>query len=290
MSKGRSLWRSSERQRPNHGYKELDRDSDDEDHWFVSDDESPTGWGSPPIDKNEIPMDDFVTDGLKSRQSRHRLQGMGNGEVLMEEAMGSSHIRVSIPTCILEKEIEPNDTLQGLALKYHCTVSELKRLNNISTDQHIYALRVLKIPAKEHGLLTENLPPPPRLGPRYKPRLRRVSDGSDSEDDLFVKTVSIGKTFHGRDFLAAMDRDLEAIRLKTSTSKASLEDVVDTLNSKRFHPMAFDTQTSTGTQLCSGADWGLPWVKLISFSICVVLVLPLLGLGYYWYVHPHMFS
>ena len=172
----------------------------------------------------------------------------------------------------------------------HLQVSELKRLNNISTDQHMYALRVLKIPAKEHGLLTENLPAPPHFAPLHKPRLRRMSDGSDSEDDLFVKTVSIGKIPHGKDFLAAMDRDLEAIRLKTSTSKASLEDVVDTLNCKRFHPMAFDTQTSTKTQSCSGADWGLPWAKLITFSICVVLVLPLLGLGYYWYVHPHMFS
>nr|KAG5706571.1 hypothetical protein BaRGS_028742 [Batillaria attramentaria] len=43
-----------------------------------------------------------------------------------------------------EKEIGDGDTLQSIALKYSCPVSELKRINNLIKDQDFFALRVLK--------------------------------------------------------------------------------------------------------------------------------------------------
>ena len=33
--------------------------------------------------------------------------------------------------------------------------SEIRRVNNLYTDQHFFALKVVKIPVREHGVLTE---------------------------------------------------------------------------------------------------------------------------------------
>lgn len=45
----------------------------------------------------------------------------------------------------IEIPIEKNDTLQGLSLKFSCKVIDIKRINNLTNDQDIYALNLCKI-------------------------------------------------------------------------------------------------------------------------------------------------
>lgn len=52
--------------------------------------------------------------------------------------------RKEIPT--VEKNIEATDTLQSLAIQYHCTIEELKRLNQIHKENEIFARRTIKVP------------------------------------------------------------------------------------------------------------------------------------------------
>lgn len=62
------------------------------------------------------------------------------------------------PDQCVEAEVQPGDTLASLSLKYNIPVSELKRVNNIVSENHFYALKRIKIPVKAASLLTEILP------------------------------------------------------------------------------------------------------------------------------------
>ena len=55
-------------------------------------------------------------------------------------------------------QVQPGDTLASLSLKYNIPIAELKRVNNIVTETHFYALKRMKIPVKTASLLTEMLP------------------------------------------------------------------------------------------------------------------------------------
>ena len=55
-------------------------------------------------------------------------------------------------------QVQPGDTLAKLSLKYSIPVAELKRVNNILSDQYFYALKRIKIPVRTASLLTELLP------------------------------------------------------------------------------------------------------------------------------------
>lgn len=58
----------------------------------------------------------------------------------------------------IEVDIQPGETLLSVALKYNIPVSELKRVNNLLTDNEFFALKRIKIPVKPSSLLTELLP------------------------------------------------------------------------------------------------------------------------------------
>merc|ERR1712018_867380 len=58
----------------------------------------------------------------------------------------------------VEAEVQPGDTLASLSLKYNIPVAELKRVNNIVSENHFYALKRIKIPVRTASLLTELLP------------------------------------------------------------------------------------------------------------------------------------
>ena len=58
----------------------------------------------------------------------------------------------------VEAEVQPGDTLTKISLKYNIPVAELKRVNNILSEQQFYALKRIKIPVRAASLLTELLP------------------------------------------------------------------------------------------------------------------------------------
>ena len=57
-------------------------------------------------------------------------------------------------------DVPPGATLQSLALKYNVPTAELKRLNNLLSENELYALKKLKVPVKPSSLLSEHLPAP----------------------------------------------------------------------------------------------------------------------------------
>jgi len=69
----------------------------------------------------------------------------------------SRNFSASAHSDFMEVNIRDDDTLQGLALKFRCPVSELKRVNNIYSTQDIHSFNKIKVPVKKHGLLQEIL-------------------------------------------------------------------------------------------------------------------------------------
>lgn len=81
----------------------------------------------------------------------------------------------------IEAKVEPGDTLQAIALRFHCTVADIKRLNKIDKDNEIHARKVVKIPVTVHNVLLDNLPIVHKSG-NSSPKLNQKSSGNDSRD------------------------------------------------------------------------------------------------------------
>lgn len=62
------------------------------------------------------------------------------------------------PANTIEAKVEPGDTLQALALRFGCSVADIRRLNKIDKDNEIHAHKVLRIPMTVHNVLLDHLP------------------------------------------------------------------------------------------------------------------------------------
>lgn len=173
----------------------------------------------------------------------------------------------------IERPIEPGDTLQSLCLKCGCTISQLKRANNLISDQEFYGLSVIKIPVREYGLLSQV------LRDQKKPR----SSAGDNEDKLIVP-VGFKQTFNSdrddtdiRSFMHNLDKDLQGIRGK----------VTSTVNESQFTTstaidFSVDSTGSTAAHQINKKDTldsGLSFVHVIIIALCVCIVIPVI---YVW--------
>lgn len=74
---------------------------------------------------------------------------------MVQLANGSSggHTKMSRLENTLEVKVQEGDTLQALALRFHCSVADIKRLNKIDRDNEIHARRIIRIPVTVHNVL-----------------------------------------------------------------------------------------------------------------------------------------
>jgi len=89
--------------------------------------------------------------------SKKRTRKISDNEVYNLVDVGSIPKAPPIDQCV-EAEVQPGDTLTKISLKYNIPVAELKRVNNILSEQQFYALKRIKIPVRAASLLTELLP------------------------------------------------------------------------------------------------------------------------------------
>ncbi|XP_063225347.1 lysM and putative peptidoglycan-binding domain-containing protein 3 [Bacillus rossius redtenbacheri] len=134
----------------------------------------------------------------------------------------------------LEKQLQPGDTLQSLALQFNCSTAELKRVNRILKENEIFALRVVKIPARCYSLLTERLP-----------GVHTAACSSEGPQDVSTQLHAPGAP--ARDVQAAGD----------APSVTCLDGA----------PEPEETDASAGGARLNGADWGLSWLALL---LCVL--------------------
>jgi len=89
--------------------------------------------------------------------SKKRTRKLSDDEVYNLVDVGNAPKAPPLDQCV-EAEVQPGDTLTKISLKYNIPVAELKRVNNILSEQQFYALKRIKIPVRAASLLTELLP------------------------------------------------------------------------------------------------------------------------------------
>lgn len=73
--------------------------------------------------------------------------------VQLSNRSSNGHAKMSRFENTLEVKVQEGDTLQALALRFHCTVADIKRLNKIDRENEIHAHRIIRIPVTVHNVL-----------------------------------------------------------------------------------------------------------------------------------------
>uniref|UniRef100_A0A0B8RUD6 LysM and putative peptidoglycan-binding domain-containing protein 3 n=1 Tax=Philothamnus irregularis TaxID=1899461 RepID=A0A0B8RUD6_9SAUR len=176
----------------------------------------------------------------------------------------------------ITKDIQEGDTLNALALQYSCSVADIKRVNNLITDQDFFALRTIKIPVKKFSLLTET-----HCFPKNRQNSRSASSSYSTEfsdsslaPELFSSTETAGN------FLKEVDRDIEQIVKCNATKRENLNEVVSALSTQQlnFEP---DGKPVRQKDPYYGADWGIGWWTAVVIMVIVGIITPVFYLLYY---------
>uniref|UniRef100_A0A8R1TLY7 LysM domain-containing protein n=1 Tax=Onchocerca volvulus TaxID=6282 RepID=A0A8R1TLY7_ONCVO len=61
-------------------------------------------------------------------------------------SLSNPHVPTKTYRTIIQHQIGPNDTLQGLVLKYNTSMSEIKRLNRLWSNESFYLKEYVEIP------------------------------------------------------------------------------------------------------------------------------------------------
>uniref|UniRef100_A0A8C7EBM2 LysM and putative peptidoglycan-binding domain-containing protein 3 n=1 Tax=Nothoprocta perdicaria TaxID=30464 RepID=A0A8C7EBM2_NOTPE len=175
---------------------------------------------------------------------------------------------------LLTKDIQEGDTLNAVALQYCCSVADIKRVNNLLSDQDFFALRSIKIPVKKFSVLTET-----HMSPKGRAALRAAhssseAQGTSSPSDKFSANETAGN------FLKEVDRDIEQIVKCNDTKRENLDEVVSALAAQQ---VCFETDGKA--KKCKdpyyGADWGIGWWTAVVIMLVIGIVTPVFYLLYY---------
>ena len=99
----------------------------------------------------------YSGDSHLTVSSKKRTRKLSDEEICNLVDVGNVPKAPPLDQCV-EAEVQPGDTLTKISLKYNIPVAELKRVNNIISENQFYALKRIKIPVRAASLLTELLP------------------------------------------------------------------------------------------------------------------------------------
>ncbi|XP_020506593.1 lysM and putative peptidoglycan-binding domain-containing protein 3 [Labrus bergylta] len=178
----------------------------------------------------------------------------------------------------LTRDIQEGDTLNSIALQYHCSVADIKRANNLLTEQDFFALRSVKIPVRRFSVLTETHSTGPLnsaspSGARRFPQNSVVTSlPTESSTDSSSSTDSV------EGFLLEKDKDIERL-----VKSSSLNEVVSSLTLQQQQPLLGEVgyKPVQRKDPYYGADWGMRWWTAVAIMLVVGIVTPVFYLLYY---------
>ncbi|XP_063781757.1 lysM and putative peptidoglycan-binding domain-containing protein 4 [Pseudophryne corroboree] len=160
---------------------------------------------------------------------------------------------------LLECAITENDNLNKLALQYGCKVADIKRVNNFLTEQDMYALKIIKIPVKVHGIFTE----------LHAASYTQKGQAVYSEDIVSDPASPTENTDITR-YFQEIDQDIEAAAQTQDLLSESLDPGTDTFQiSPRKNSFSL------------GADCGIRWWNAVVIMLLIGIVLPVFYILYY---------
>nr|XP_027199548.1 lysM and putative peptidoglycan-binding domain-containing protein 3-like [Dermatophagoides pteronyssinus] len=209
---------------------------------------------------------EFKNRSTKESRSRHSRNGSNSPPYLDPNRYD-----------IIEHTIQPNETLQGIALRFNCSISQLRLANHIMSDQDFHILKVIRIPVIKHSFLIDtNVPINDQ---QYDDqRTHFVDDLIDVKQEpsttLSTKTqvINIGiSNYLTRDnnnenykqFLNNLSTDLEEIR-KFNQSKIE-ENIIatDNVDDVAAGTTASVSNESKASTYSDGSDFGIHWSPFV---------------------------
>ncbi|KAH8277596.1 hypothetical protein KR018_001919, partial [Drosophila ironensis] len=219
----------------------------------------------------------------------------------------NGHARLGRFENTLEVKVQEGDTLQALALRFHCSVADIKRLNKIDRENEIHAHRVIRIPVTVHNVLLGNnnvadaLPSIHRSGnnsPLHNverepaPERNPLEDARQMLDErLLVASVNASGPVEG----AQPSTSRAAAQFYEGSQGAPSDEANMEQPFDDNAPLLVDRHTPLvrpipGPSLraidWSGSDCDLSWICLFIFILALCFVIPLVYV-IYLAEHPH---
>lgn len=190
---------------------------------------------------------------------------------------------------ILEAEVLENDSLSSIALRFNCTVADVKRLNKIERDNEIFAYKVLKVPLTAHNILLDTLPKVHKSG-NSSPLAANNSNNSNVlpnneklEEKLLLASVSNATITKS----AAADRLEETNH--TNDDESHIDEPLLSRNKQfRGYPKTIRAPQNDFLQSFNGADCELNWIFLLLAILAMCFIIPLIYI-FLIYEHPEQF-
>lgn len=199
----------------------------------------------------------------------------------------------------IEAQVQDGDTLQALALRFHCSVADIKRLNKIDKDNEIYARKVVKIPVTVHSVLLETLPTVHKSGnnsPKHPKNIESSGTQSSLEDAILSEKLMVAS-------VNSAGETINDIILKSSVrNNAYADDVEDNPSpmsknqSSPYEPLLSGYLDESVPQPriipgpairpwdWSGSDCDMSWVCLFIVILALCFAIPLI---YVFYIAEH---
>ncbi|XP_043467762.1 lysM and putative peptidoglycan-binding domain-containing protein 3 isoform X1 [Leptopilina heterotoma] len=165
---------------------------------------------------------------------------------------------------VIKIEVQSEDTLQALALRYGCTISEIKRVNNIHKENEIFARQVIKVPVQPFSLLTENL---------NNEEIKEPEKSSTSKEEQILNLITTP-------LKVVSNSEINNIILNSVIEPISQTDIneEENINSTLLSPSERKISQEhrvNRTFKCSGADWGFRWFHVIGISLLIWIGVPI---------------
>ncbi|XP_062544782.1 lysM and putative peptidoglycan-binding domain-containing protein 3 isoform X2 [Armigeres subalbatus] len=202
----------------------------------------------------------------------------------------------------MEANILPGDTLQAIALRFNCTIAELKKINKIDKDNEIFARRIIRVPITPHSILLETLPKVHSSGnssPKSVPSslqnpISVLETQANLDEKLIVAAVSSAsyKDDKANHIVVTTPNVINHDPLEGSSRRyADVDDSKQPLLSGEYDeslPQPRPVRLPASDFSCNGSDCDISWICLLVCILALCFAIPLI---YVVYVaeHPEKF-
>lgn len=174
--------------------------------------------------------------------------------------------------------VNPNETIQRIALKYNVSVAQLRHHNRIMKDTDFYGLRVVRIPVGKFNFLSETVCDDDQPKPEQLANQQFVEDLIDvsAESNANLINIGISKYFSQNDgadykkFLNNLSQELGEYQKLTKdrleSSSLTGGDLEDPSS------IAISNQNKNSSCNCDGSDFGLS-MKCLIFAVIILCIL-----------------
>ncbi|KAJ8925533.1 hypothetical protein NQ315_009372 [Exocentrus adspersus] len=227
-----------------------------------------------------------VFDVSYKRLDKEKESGSDSGEET-ELFVKNKPKRKEVPT--IDKEVEDGDTLQSLAIRYHCTVADLKRLNNMHNENEIFARRTIKVPLRPFTMALAGVHLSGTTSPTAsnEPSTSNLIDIDSLNIKLYENVVNLNvptETKNGVNEIIFNSQITQkpCDRLNDEMEEGEICEEINLLPQQSRRTPEADIIMSRVN--CSGVDGDISWIALI---VCIVIVIFAIPVIYVFYIAEH---